>query len=158
MPNVNLILSRIVPIQNSFSVLKIILRYKWWSKRQHLTLFTAICFHIPCSRNLTDLNETFPMNATNWNPEIGYPPNTPAGTLPWRPRGAGTSLGLTVVLDAEVDEFYCSTTASNGFKVRATASTIACGVSMFCLRGTLTLDQISNYPAIHLSLYEGMKE
>ncbi|PNF17623.1 hypothetical protein B7P43_G07373 [Cryptotermes secundus] len=68
-------------------------------------------------RNLTDLNLTFPMNATDWNPETGYPPNTPAGALPWRPRGAGTHLGLSVVLDAEVKEFYCSTSASIGFKL-----------------------------------------
>lgn len=69
------------------------------------------------------------MNATDWNPETGYPPNTPAWTLPWRPRGAGTHLGLSVVLDPEVKEFYCSTSASIGFKVRATVSTAACGVT-----------------------------
>ncbi|XP_069704368.1 pickpocket protein 28-like isoform X2 [Periplaneta americana] len=68
-------------------------------------------------RDLSDLNVTFPMNSVDWNPEMGYPPGTPTGTLPFRPRGAGSHLGLTVVLNAETEQFYCSTSASVGFKL-----------------------------------------
>ncbi|XP_069692716.1 pickpocket protein 28-like [Periplaneta americana] len=69
-------------------------------------------------RDLSDLNVTFPRDAANWTPEGGYPPNTPTGTLPWRPRGAGSHLGLTLILDANIDDYYCSSTSSIGFKVR----------------------------------------
>lgn len=73
-----------------------------------------MCFR----RDLSDLNVTFPMPATDWTPEAGYPPNSTTETLPWRPRGAGSHLGLTLVLDANLDDYYCSSTASTGFKVR----------------------------------------
>ncbi|PSN50939.1 hypothetical protein C0J52_08126 [Blattella germanica] len=60
-------------------------------------------------RDLSDLNVTFPIPAVDWTPEDGYPTNTPTGTLPWRPRGAGSHLGLTLLLDAietpKVSEF-----------------------------------------------------
>jgi amiloride-sensitive sodium channel len=69
------------------------------------------------------------MPTVNWTPETGYPPNTPFGTLPWRPHGAGVHLGFTIVLDAEVQEFFCSTSACVGFKVRAIASTTDVGMS-----------------------------
>lgn len=32
--------------------------------------------------------------------------------------GAGAHLGLTVVLDAKVDNYFCSSTSSVGFKVQ----------------------------------------
>ncbi|KAJ9596122.1 hypothetical protein L9F63_012706 [Diploptera punctata] len=68
-------------------------------------------------RDLSDLNVTFPMPVVDWTPESGYPVNTPPGTLPWRPRGAGSRLGLTLLLNAETEEYYCSTSASKGFKL-----------------------------------------
>lgn len=63
------------------------------------------------------------MDTVDWTPEAGYPPSSSPDTLPWRPRGSGTHLGLTIVLDAELQQFHCSTSASVGFKVRATAYT-----------------------------------
>ncbi|XP_021916874.1 pickpocket protein 28-like isoform X2 [Zootermopsis nevadensis] len=68
-------------------------------------------------RNLSDLNVTFPMDTVDWTPEAGYPPSSSPDTLPWRPRGSGTHLGLTIVLDAELQQFHCSTSASVGFKL-----------------------------------------
>jgi len=68
-------------------------------------------------RDLSDLNITFPNPSANWTPENGYPPNTPAEYTPWRPWGAGNHLGLTLVLDAEIEEYYCSSEVSYGFKV-----------------------------------------
>jgi amiloride-sensitive sodium channel len=70
------------------------------------------------------------MPTVDWTPENGYPSNATADTLPFRPLGAGTNLGLTVVLDAEADEFYCSTTASIGFKVKIVTSDIFGGSAM----------------------------
>lgn len=68
-------------------------------------------------KDLSDLNVTFPNPSANWTPENGYPPNTPAEYTPWRPWGAGNHLGLTLVLDAEIGEYYCSSEVSYGFKV-----------------------------------------
>jgi amiloride-sensitive sodium channel len=53
----------------------------------------------------------------DWTPEKSYPPNSPNNLMPWRPAGAGKHLGLTIVLDVEVQEYYCSSTASAGLKV-----------------------------------------
>ncbi|XP_043266575.1 pickpocket protein 28-like isoform X2 [Venturia canescens] len=65
----------------------------------------------------SDLNITFPRNSIDWNPETGYPESTPPDALPWRPYGAGKYFGLTLVLDSDLKEYYCSSTASVGFKM-----------------------------------------
>ncbi|XP_046741816.1 pickpocket protein 28-like [Diprion similis] len=68
-------------------------------------------------RDMSDFNVTFPFTSVDWTPEKGYASKTPADSIPWRPYGAGRHLGLTLVLDAEVSEYYCSSTASIGFKM-----------------------------------------
>ncbi|XP_059480003.1 pickpocket protein 28-like [Neocloeon triangulifer] len=68
-------------------------------------------------RDLSDLNVTFPFPAVDWTPEDGYPNNHHPQSLPWRAIGAGKHLGLTVVLDCEKHEYFCSSTASLGFKL-----------------------------------------
>ncbi|XP_049809299.1 pickpocket protein 28-like [Schistocerca nitens] len=68
-------------------------------------------------RDLSDLNVTFPGTPVDWTPEGGYPPGTDEGAFPLRPRGRGTQLGLTLLLDSQADEYFCSTTASVGFKM-----------------------------------------
>ncbi|XP_025415309.1 pickpocket protein 28 [Sipha flava] len=68
-------------------------------------------------KDISYLNVTFPNPSANWTPENGYPPNTPAEFIPWRPWGAGNHLGLTLVLDAEIEEYYCSSEVSYGFKI-----------------------------------------
>jgi hypothetical protein len=82
---------------------------------------TAV-LHVFYSRDLTDLNVTFPNPTADWTPENGYPSNTTPDTLPWRAFGAGAHLGLTLVLDVEANEFYCSTSAGVGFKVKNVTS------------------------------------
>ncbi|XP_065345463.1 pickpocket protein 28-like [Cloeon dipterum] len=68
-------------------------------------------------RDLSDLNVTFPFPAVDWTPESGYPWSHHQQALPWRAIGAGKHLGLTVVLDCEKHEYFCSSTASIGFKL-----------------------------------------
>lgn len=68
-------------------------------------------------RDVSDLNVTFPIDSVDWSPQRGYPENTPADNLPRRPRGSGRHLGLTVVVDAEIDEYFCSSENGKGFKV-----------------------------------------
>lgn len=41
----------------------------------------------------------------------------PVDVIPWRPYGAGLTYGLTLVLDVDMDEYYCSSTAGAGFKM-----------------------------------------
>ncbi|XP_054276381.1 pickpocket protein 28-like [Macrosteles quadrilineatus] len=65
----------------------------------------------------TGLNHTVPFDSVDWTMEKGYPEGTPPYTLPWRPWGPGSHTGLKVVLDAELDEFFCSTEVSVGFKL-----------------------------------------
>jgi amiloride-sensitive sodium channel len=67
--------------------------------------------------DLSDLNITFPFPSVDWTPEEGYPSNMEHESLPWKPVGAGKHLGLTIVVDCEIGEYFCSSTASIGFKV-----------------------------------------
>ncbi|XP_048482172.1 pickpocket protein 28 isoform X3 [Plutella xylostella] len=68
-------------------------------------------------KDLYDLNLTFPLPAVDWTPEGGYPPDSPESGFPWRPLGTGTHHGLTLVLDTNIDEYYCGSTSSPGFKI-----------------------------------------
>ncbi|XP_015179465.1 PREDICTED: pickpocket protein 28-like [Polistes dominula] len=72
-------------------------------------------FHDP--RDWPDLNITFSFAGIDWNPEIGYNEEVPSDTIPLRSSGAGLYYGLTLVLDANIKEYYCSSTASAGFKM-----------------------------------------
>ncbi|XP_059048648.1 pickpocket protein 28-like [Achroia grisella] len=72
-------------------------------------------FRNPASLN--DLNLTFPLPAVDWTPEDGYPNDAPTNGFPWRPQGIGTHHGLSLILDANIDEYYCSSTKSTGFKI-----------------------------------------
>ena len=65
---------------------------------------------------------------THWDPDSGYhkPPNKSVaspeefyeGELPRRAIAPGIHMGLTVMLDVEKDDYYCSGTESVGFKVK----------------------------------------
>jgi amiloride-sensitive sodium channel len=88
----------------------------------HVLVKPTAALHIFYSRDLSDLNVTFPTPTADWTPENGYPSNATPDTLPWRAFGAGAHLGLTLVLDMEADEFYCSTSAGVGFKVKNVTS------------------------------------
>ncbi|CAH0557483.1 unnamed protein product [Brassicogethes aeneus] len=89
-------------------------------------------------RNLKDigiLNRTYPDKVFDWSPEHGFdePETGNEDYIPRRPLGiiqkihhkhlniiilgAGSHLGLSIVLDAQLDEYYCSSTSSVGFKV-----------------------------------------
>ncbi|XP_026668491.1 pickpocket protein 28-like [Ceratina calcarata] len=68
-------------------------------------------------KDWSDLNVTFPFKSIDWNPETGYDKDVPADSMPWRPYGAGQFYGLTLVLDANIAEYYCSSSASVGFKM-----------------------------------------
>nr|XP_014286883.1 pickpocket protein 28-like isoform X1 [Halyomorpha halys] len=68
-------------------------------------------------QDVSDLNVTFPIDSVDWSPQRGYPENAPPDNLPRRVRGSGRHLGLTVVVDSEIDEYFCSSENGKGFKV-----------------------------------------
>ncbi|KAL1457066.1 hypothetical protein WDU94_001739 [Cyamophila willieti] len=69
-------------------------------------------------KDTSDLNSTLHYPSVDWTLENDFPDGAPLDSIPWRPWGAGRHLGLSVVLDANIDEYYCSSEASYGFKVR----------------------------------------
>lgn len=75
--------------------------------------------------DLSDLNVTFPFESNDWTPEKGFSQGDNIENLPWRAWGAGSHLGLTIVLDANLDEYYCSSEVSIGFKVKVTLTRIS---------------------------------
>lgn len=62
--------------------------------------------------NHSDVDEAVP-----WNAETGYPKKLPKEFYPRTAAGTGESLGLTIILDVESDQYYCSSTNSIGFKM-----------------------------------------
>ncbi|ALC40508.1 CG33289 [Drosophila busckii] len=52
-----------------------------------------------------------------WNPETGYPKDLPKLFYPTTAVGTGITMGFTVVLDAQLNEYYCSSTNGPGFKL-----------------------------------------
>lgn len=71
----------------------------------------------PFRTNIPELNVTYPFDSVDWTPELGYPETVQVDDMPWRPWGPGSHLGLTVVLDANLNEYFCSSEVSIGFKV-----------------------------------------
>ncbi|CAG9862860.1 unnamed protein product [Phyllotreta striolata] len=64
-----------------------------------------------------ELNQSYSDFVYDWTPETGFPDDYNDSYIPKKPLGAGANLGLSVVLDAQVDEYYCSSTSSIGFKI-----------------------------------------
>ncbi|XP_032599199.1 pickpocket protein 28 [Drosophila grimshawi] len=62
------------------------------------------------SNGLTDI-------AIDWHPIRGYPKQLPAGFYPRRGIGVGIANGLQIVLNGHVDDYYCSSTNGQGFKM-----------------------------------------
>lgn len=67
----------------------------------------------------TRINNTRWVNslAVDWTTENGYPPNLPLNYYPHPAQGPGESLGFTIVLDADIDDYFCSSTNVAGFKI-----------------------------------------
>uniref|UniRef100_A0A1I8NYL2 Pickpocket protein 28-like n=1 Tax=Stomoxys calcitrans TaxID=35570 RepID=A0A1I8NYL2_STOCA len=54
----------------------------------------------------------------DWHPENGYPKDLPKRFYPRKAVGSGISNGLTLVLNGDIDDYYCSSTNGPGFKVQ----------------------------------------
>lgn len=93
---------------------------------------------------MPELNITYPYESVSWSPEGGYPESVRVDEVPWRSWGPGSHLGLTVVLDANLDEYYCSSEVSMGFKVPTTINSLS-GVNVKLL---IPFHQYSRTPHI----------
>ncbi|XP_065076029.1 pickpocket protein 28 [Ochlerotatus camptorhynchus] len=58
-----------------------------------------------------------PFQPIEWTPEGGFVGEQTNVTFPRAIAGTGANMGLTVVLDANVQEYFCSSTSSYGFKL-----------------------------------------
>ncbi|XP_073844138.1 pickpocket protein 28-like [Musca autumnalis] len=68
--------------------------------------------------NLLYTRENWHINEpVDWNPEAGYPKKLPTKFFPRKTQGTGISMGLSLILNAEVDEYYCSSSGGAGFKI-----------------------------------------
>lgn len=53
----------------------------------------------------------------DWHPEKGYPKDLPNRFYPRKAVGPGISNGLTLVLNGDINDYFCSSTNGPGFKV-----------------------------------------
>ncbi|XP_037941630.1 pickpocket protein 28, partial [Teleopsis dalmanni] len=65
-------------------------------------------------KNLTNNDKTQPVD---WDPETGYNTNLSKSYYPRPAKGTGVSMGMSLMLNAEIDEYTCSSTNGAGFKV-----------------------------------------
>ncbi|CAG9771852.1 unnamed protein product [Ceutorhynchus assimilis] len=68
-------------------------------------------------KDISILNQTYPSNVYDWHAEKGFQDTDYGDYIPRRPLGAGAHLGLSIILDAQINNYYCSSTRSVGFKV-----------------------------------------
>nr|XP_016927393.2 pickpocket protein 28 isoform X1 [Drosophila suzukii] len=71
----------------------------------------------PFANNPRNLTNPDGFENVQWDPEAGYPEKLPPKFYPAASSGTGITLGFTAVLDAEMSEYYCSSTNGPGFKV-----------------------------------------
>lgn len=96
--------------------------YKNTSNLIYSKYFKLVCNYSNGFLSSTDefdsVNETGDLEPNDWTPETGFDPETKAKTYPRPAAGPGSHMGLKVILNAMLDEYFCSSTSSVGFKVR----------------------------------------
>ncbi|KAH8286472.1 hypothetical protein KR054_009810, partial [Drosophila jambulina] len=73
-------------------------------------------FRSPYIRDYTS-SDRFADIAVDWDPISGYPKRLPSSYYPRPGVGVGTSMGLQIILNGHVDDYFCSSTNGQGFKV-----------------------------------------
>ncbi|KAH8322050.1 hypothetical protein KR059_000941 [Drosophila kikkawai] len=73
-------------------------------------------FRSPYIRDYTSSNR-FADIAVDWDPISGYPKRLPSSYYPRPGVGVGTAMGLQIILNGHVDDYFCSSTNGQGFKV-----------------------------------------
>ncbi|XP_065163273.1 pickpocket protein 28-like isoform X2 [Atheta coriaria] len=81
--------------------------------------FNQLPLNMTLRGNFSDRG-SFPKKIINWNAEYGYD-DSDNDTYPFRATGQGQALGLSLVLDAQLAEYHCTSTNSIGFKMLLSA-------------------------------------
>ncbi|XP_023245644.1 pickpocket protein 28-like, partial [Copidosoma floridanum] len=68
-------------------------------------------------RTWENLDVSSALNHIEWDPEYKFTPKDHPDQIPWRAYASGSTYGLTLALDVAADEYFCSSTASVGFKM-----------------------------------------
>ncbi|KAH8416199.1 hypothetical protein KR222_010582, partial [Zaprionus bogoriensis] len=89
-------------------------QYEKYSKAFILCIYITFDFSANSGRNLTTKHGFVPVK---WDPESGYPPTLPNKFYPHVAVGSGITMGFSVVLNAQLNEYFCSSTNGPGFKV-----------------------------------------
>lgn len=63
------------------------------------------------------MSETGNLTAVEWTPEDGWKNGSRSTTYPRPAAGPGSHMGMTVILEAGLEDYYCSSGNSAGFKV-----------------------------------------
>ncbi|KAH8418494.1 hypothetical protein KR009_005673 [Drosophila setifemur] len=73
-------------------------------------------FKSPYIRDYTS-SDRFADIAVDWDPISGYPKRLPTSYYPRPGVGVGTTMGLQIILNGRVNDYFCSSTNGQGFKV-----------------------------------------
>lgn len=76
------------------------------------------CIRYSATDEFDSVSDTGNLTAVNWTPEDGWKNGSRSTTYPRPAAGAGSHMGLSVILEAGLDDYYCSSGNSAGFKVR----------------------------------------
>lgn len=63
------------------------------------------------------VNDNGDLLPSDWTPEDGWKTGSKLTSVPRPAFGSGSHMGLFVVLNASIDDYFCSSTSSKGFKV-----------------------------------------
>lgn len=63
------------------------------------------------------VNDNGNLSTADWTPERGWGENDRKNSYPRPGAGSGSHMGLFVMLNAELDDYFCSSSNSKGFKV-----------------------------------------
>ncbi|KAJ6633806.1 Pickpocket protein 28, partial [Pseudolycoriella hygida] len=73
--------------------------------------------HYNATDEFDSVSNTGNYTAVEWTPEEGWKNGSRSSTYPRPAAGPGSHMGLTVILEAGLDDYYCSSGNSAGFKV-----------------------------------------
>lgn len=75
------------------------------------------CRKFSSTDEFDSVSNTGNLTAVEWTPELGWKNGSRSKTYPRPAAGAGSHMGLTVILEANIEDYYCSSGNSAGFKV-----------------------------------------
>lgn len=77
-----------------------------------------LCRTLSSTDEFDSVSNTGNFTPVEWTPELGWLNGSRTTTYPRPAAGSGSHMGLTVILDGGLEEYYCSSGNSAGFKVQ----------------------------------------